>query len=156
MRWLFMLILAACASLPRPVLAPDEQRAVEAFRAAWTGAGMPSLASCHLDRVRVLHTTTATEFTRRCFPYRPEGAASCISQDNVQQGMRVVGLPVVVLRPGEPVDAKGEPIIHELAHAAYSCAYGGMGDPLHTDPRVWIGAGGESSVQGQARALVSE
>ena len=90
------------------MLAPDEQRAVEAFRAAWSGAGMPSLASCHLDRVRVLHTTTATEFTRRCFPYKPEGAASCISQDNVPQGMRVVGLPVVVLRPGEPVDARGE------------------------------------------------
>lgn len=156
MVWLavFVALCSGCAATLRPANLPDHERAaVNAAIAGWREAGLPSTDGCLLEYARVLHTTTATEFTRRCFPWKPEGAASCISQD-VSKGFVGKAIPVIVLRPGLTVDANGEPIIHELDHKAYSCVYGGMGDPGHDSPRVWVAKGGEQSAQGRARALM--
>lgn len=156
----FVMWCSGCASLPRPVLSSDDQRAVGVFVKAWTGAGLPSLASCDIDRTDVLHTTSAQQFALKC-GVPAKYAAACTANWKHQRGMVVKSYPLVVLRPGQPgIDSVGGgPIVHELIHWASGCTSDSL-DERHQDPRYWEAASRDPavravSVQGRARAILA-
>lgn len=156
-------LLAGCTPLSPANLPPDDARAVAAFAQAWSEAGLPSLAGCHVEDVRVVHTATAAQFAGLCGALPASGhsgAYSCLSQGTQQVGLAVEAYPVAVLDPGlAPIDTTGGPIVHELCHAASACVLGSP-DPRHTDPRLWTAAPGATlaqrtaSVQGRARVIL--
>jgi hypothetical protein len=130
--WLALLVALCSSCAPRPISLPDEARQAEdAAMAGWLAAGLPACPSLRSVGVRYAWA-----------PCGNRNAAGC-----VQQG-------VIVLREGQPVlDDQGGPVVHEWMHLArYRCA--GGRDEGHTDPRVWIEAGGEGSAQGRARAFL--
>lgn len=160
--WALVLLVwcSGCASLPRPVLEPDDRKAVGVFVEAWTGAGLPSLASCDIDKADVLHTTTPEQFALKC-GVPAKYAAACIANWKHQRGMVVKAYPLVVLRPGQSsVDnVGGGPVVHELIHWASRCTDGPL-DERHQDPRYWEAASRDPavravSVQGRARAILA-
>lgn len=63
-------------------------------------------------------------------------------------------VPMVCLRDkhGDKITKTGEPVIHELCHAYLDDYVADSED--HSDPKVWVAAGGDSSAQAWARAVL--
>jgi hypothetical protein len=139
LRWVAVLLvleLAAAAvfcggCVPRGVTSlPDEAlSAIEAGVDGWRAAGLPE---CDLGAVTVRYAA---------YP------CASVEAGCVEQG-------AIVLRDGQAIlDSTGGPVLHEWLHLArHRC--GGGRDPGHTDPRVWSAAGGATSAQGRAKALL--
>lgn len=144
------LLLASCATFNARTGTGTPVDVVAALEQGWHAAGLPSLAGCHLREATVYQATDAQEFAVRCGAPVAH-AASCLTTDNVQRGLRVDGFPVAVLRPGLD-DVQGA-TLHELIHWAEQCALG-TPDAGHRNPRVWSAGGGRESAQGRAAALL--
>lgn len=87
----------------------------------------------------------------------PEAAAGCLNWTSSNHFFRPFIYPVVVISP----NWRSEPsiIVHELMHAMTHCSHlDGEWTPLnfdHKDPRVWSAAGGVTSAQSRAMALLT-
>jgi hypothetical protein len=141
-------------------LDPEDKRAVDATVQAWAEAAQggelaPLKGECLIEQARVVHTTTAAQFTRECAGWLVNGAASCASQESHQVGLVVYSVPKVILRPGQPsiLPTGQSPVAHELVHTGAGCALDlpGTGlnaqDPQHRDPRLFVVASKNPKVQ---------
>lgn len=146
-RWLAALLLPACVPTA-PELPPAERAAIHAAIDGWREAGLPEpdAVRCDFTRTRV---RTAKPDDRCPTP----GHDGCLQWESSDHWFRWVEYPVVVARPGWLAADNPFLIIHELMHAMARCA-GMPSDIGHDDPRVWAEAGGETSAQGRAVALL--
>lgn len=146
-------LLALTGCTPAPELTPFERASGSAAAQAWLTAGLPASADdCDMRSFSIVRPP-ASEFVLRC---GSATAAACLDWGG--GGPLRPRHPVVVLAPGQEIEDNGEPIIHELMHALWTCA--AVGPPLdpgnrgHLDPRVWVATGGQTSAQARARAIV--
>lgn len=160
-RAMWRAIVASVAALPlsgcfHPSITSPERLALEAAVVGWTEAlGEPDARECGLDLVTVVHVTAA-RFRRACkIEPGPGGAGACLLYESVGFSRSA---PIIVLRPGLDDDDVREAVIHESLHNFIECELDRSPrdpfDALHTDPRVWQGAGGATSAQARARAAV--
>jgi len=133
-------LLAGCRSEVPP--SDLDARLIDAAERGWSEAGLPAPGRCLAD-MRVRWATSAQAFRDVC-GVTVERAASCLTWRGP------------LLRPGEPIDGGGDPAIHELMHALYSCTIGrsrsvwdgSRSNVAHDDARVWYQPG---TAQGHAR-----
>lgn len=155
------LALGACA--PKPELSPSERAAGAAAVQAWQESGLPSASDrCDVRGFRIA-TPGAQDYLRRCFS-APEKSWGCLNWTDSGRMFGASRVPVVVASPHFYADRSADLsaiIQHELMHALVTCAGVGpsgwdSGDREHTDARVWSAAGGETSVQARATALLAD
>lgn len=149
-------ITAACTTAA-PELRPEERAAGAALASAWTAGGFPAPTrnNCDFSRFSV-RLDSAKDYGVDCRS-TPEASAGCTNFSSDGSWFSSPNYPVVVISP----TWKSEPgiIIHELLHARIYCSGSGKpGDPFdvnHSDPRFWQAAGGATSVQAKALALLN-
>jgi len=125
----------------RPERAPADGRAIDAAVQAWRGSGH-RIHNCPVGDLSVLHARDDTEFDSWCGTPAHEVAASCL----------VAAWSKVVLRPGQPLEHDGEPVIHEALHLLILCERWPDTDPGHTLRWAWKERG-EGTVQERAERL---
>jgi|SRR5690242_3684490 len=127
-----LVIAATCSgcALPPVQYLPDEKRALDAAQAGLEAVGLGPCAK--LDAVAVAYAWA---------PCGVRDTADCVQMRGARQ--------TIVVREGQPlIDSQCGPVCHGALHV---CA---GGDPGHTNPKVWIQAGGRESAQGRAAALL--
>lgn len=159
-RWLAVAALALVACGPAaPELTPHERAAVHAALEGWRLAGLPepTKQKCDFGAVSI-RRPEAADFVRLCHG-SVKGVASCLHWDTSNFGGRQ--LPVIVLRPGQQIDAVGDPAVHEICHGLMDCSelegWNGPPNYRHLSPLVWSAAETVpgSSAQSRARALMA-
>ena len=153
-----VLALSLTACMPRaPELPPLALAGVHAALEGWRAAGLPEPDErCDFTGVRLRWAKDAAEFWELCRGVAPKNAA-CLNWTTSNHFFRPTEFPVIVLRAGFVLETDSEPTIHEISHALYRCAglpWWDAQNTKHLDPRVWSAAGGETSAQSRARALV--
>lgn len=106
----------------------------------WRDAGLGDPGNC-LDGATVKYVASAQSFGLNCGGASPEHVAACWQHYRRE----------AILRPGERVDSRGEPVIHEALHGLMACA-GMPPDYAHANDRVWE-TGGSGSAQQRARRI---
>ncbi len=135
----------------------DESSWGAAALSAWQASGLPAPTRGRCDiasfRVRVV---SASDFVQLCHTV-PEAAYGCTSWDSTGEWFCWREIPIVVIAPWWKVEPSI--VVHELMHAMYRCsgmpgAYSGA-NSQHLDPRVWSAAGGATSAQSRAMAIIA-
>lgn len=154
---LVVLALSLLACTRAPELSAEERAAGAAALTAWREAGLPdpTLDRCRIELFKV-RMPSRDAFIMNCGT-APELAWACLNWDGSWHFFRPSKWPVVVASPALPYGPAV--VVHELMHAMTECSGIGRpsdpGDSRHSDPRVWEAAGGATSVQARAAALLS-
>ena len=153
-RSLVLCVLAMLATSCHPTELRDFERSAGAcLERAWNSSGLPSPSKGRCDvssfSVRIDSPESFVEDCRTA----PSSAYACTSWTTDSRLFFYRETPVVVIAPwwhSEPTV-----IQHELIHAYAQCSgISPDGDARHKDARLWSSAGGSSSIQSRALALL--
>jgi len=140
-----VVVLVACA--PRISAPARTALDVDVFAAAdrgWESVGLGQPGAC-LARARIEVARSESEFRRRCLLSACVSAAACWLDEE----------KVALFSPAREIEPGGEPGVHEAMHGLTRChlprARQDPYDAGHTNPRVWLQAGGATSAQARAR-----
>lgn len=159
--------MLAALSLPAcrpaaPELPPAERAAVHAALQGWRAAGLPEPDALRCDfagaRVRVEPLETGCEV-----PTSSQLHDCCLRWDESGHWFRPLRYPVVVIDPTFPAQYRDGCVVHEILHAAWTCA--GL-NPMspdnreHASKQVWTraykpGEDASSAAESRANALVT-
>lgn len=134
-------LLAACSGSDEPDI---DRLELEAVERAWLDTpGLPDPEGC-LERTYVVRHPAEADFKAQCRT-SPTG---CTTRAFSRVPFRDVVFEVHI-SPSNPHVAST--LRHEACHVLIWCTYlRPHGDYMHTDPRIWTVAGGETSVQSRA------
>lgn len=158
MKWpiVGLLLLASCSHGSEE---PLDQKVLTVSIAGWREQKLPEPSLGCYEGFRIQWAKGAEDFAADCTGATLTNAASCLHVDKNILGpwhARADYEPVAVLRPGQAIDAGGDPAVHEFMHLAIYCA--GLwprDDPYdyhHQDRRVWA-QWGEMTAQAKARRI---
>lgn len=151
-----ILLLALTACVRPPAAGTADRRALDSVVPAWRSAGLPGPTDC-LQRTDIERHSNYDEFKAACKnPFAttgdPRTLTGCTTsgfskipwQDNVY---------TIHIAPNNPHEFTT--LQHEGCHVMVFCSnLHSNGDALHTDSRIWIRAGGVTSVEARAQEQV--
>jgi hypothetical protein len=132
-----------------------ERDVVDVSVVGWRAAQLPEIrASCY-EGFAIRWAASPADFEGGCTGSTVKTTASCLSQQDVlgPGHARADYEPTAFLRPGQAIDAGGDPAVHEFMHLAIACTHlaPDVYDYAHTDHRVWA-QWGPDAAQARARA----
>jgi hypothetical protein len=153
-----VLIIAAGCARPAPEMQSFERASGSAAMEAWRASGLPepNKNRCDMSLWRIKLASDA-EVPQLCVAASAERDAGCTSYGTTSNFFAWRDYPIVVITSRW----HSEPgiIVHELMHALWHCSdmpdEAGLGNTDHRDPRVWEAAGGATSVQARALAILA-
>lgn len=156
-------LLAACAHEEQYAEPADDLVAAVTVD-AWEARGLPepNEKHCQTERFRIEWAADPADFLRLC-QVPTTAAFACFRwrlEVHPAMGLFSRVYPAAILRPDVGADLVEGLGVHELLHGLIYCVLDRpLDDPYdynHTDPRVWIGPGGDTSAEAVARAALEK
>lgn len=147
------LLLEACG-FPPLIASTAERSAGAAALSAWRSSGLqnPMREGCNASDFSIRIADDAS-YWHLCGA-DPNTQAGCLNWTSDSRMFNPGLRPLIVVAPW--TNASNDLVVHELLHAMLVCSDVDLsGDPQHADPRVWQAAGGATSVQARAHAILA-